>query len=46
MRVGFAIGDRVWCTSLGHADRLGSFATYVVMSAERLYPLPDGVDAI
>ena len=44
--VGFAVGDRVWCNSLGHAGRQGSSATYVVVSAERLYPLPDGVDAL
>ncbi len=44
--VGFAIGDRVWCNSLGHAGRQGSSATYVVISAGRLYPLPDGVDAL
>jgi NADPH:quinone reductase-like Zn-dependent oxidoreductase len=42
--VGFAVGDRVWCNSLGHAGRQGSFATHVVISAERLYHLPDGVD--
>jgi NADPH:quinone reductase-like Zn-dependent oxidoreductase len=44
--VGFAVGDRVWCNSLGHAGRQGSFATYVVISAERLYQLPDGVDPV
>ena len=44
--VGFAVGDRVWCNSLGHAGRQGSFATYVVISADRLYHLPDGVDAV
>ena len=44
--VGFAVGDRVWCNSLGHAGRQGSSATYVVVSAERLYPLPDGVDPL
>jgi NADPH:quinone reductase-like Zn-dependent oxidoreductase len=44
--VGFAVGDRVWCNSLGHAGRQGSFATYVVISAERLYHLPDGVDPV
>jgi NADPH:quinone reductase-like Zn-dependent oxidoreductase len=44
--VGFAVGDRVWCNSLGHAGRQGSFATYVVISADRLYRLPDGVDSV
>ncbi|MGH3276276.1 MAG: NADPH:quinone reductase [Streptosporangiaceae bacterium] len=42
--VGFAEGDRVWCNSLGHGGRQGSFAQEVVVAAERLYHLPDGVD--
>lgn len=37
---GFAEGDRVWCNSLGHGGRQGSFATLVAVPAERLYPLP------
>jgi 2-desacetyl-2-hydroxyethyl bacteriochlorophyllide A dehydrogenase len=43
---GFAVGDRVWCNSMGHRGRQGSFAERVVVPAERLYPLPDGVDAV
>lgn len=44
--VGFRIGDRVWCNSLGHGGRQGSFARDVVVAADRLYHLPDGVDAL
>jgi NADPH:quinone reductase-like Zn-dependent oxidoreductase len=43
---GFAPGDRVWCNSLGHGGRQGSFAEYAVVPAERLYPLPAGVDPV
>ena len=44
--VGFAAGERVWCNSLGHGGRQGSFAEYVVVAAERLYHLPAGVDPV
>ena len=40
---GFATGDRVWCASMGHGGRQGSFAELVAVPAERLYPLPAGV---
>jgi NADPH:quinone reductase-like Zn-dependent oxidoreductase len=43
---GFAPGDRVWCNSLGHGGRQGSFAEYAVVPAERLYHLPAGVDPV
>jgi NADPH:quinone reductase-like Zn-dependent oxidoreductase len=43
---GFAAGDRVWCNSLGHGGRQGSFAEYAVVAAERLYHLPAGVDPV
>jgi NADPH:quinone reductase-like Zn-dependent oxidoreductase len=43
---GFAPGDRVWCNSLGHDGRQGSFAEYAVVPAERLYRLPDGADPV
>jgi NADPH:quinone reductase-like Zn-dependent oxidoreductase len=43
---GFAEGDRVWCNSLGHGGRQGSFARHVVVAAERLYHLPDGLDPV
>src|ERR671910_251240 len=43
---GFAPGDRVWCNSLGHDGRQGSFAEYAPVPAERLYHLPAGVDPV
>jgi NADPH:quinone reductase-like Zn-dependent oxidoreductase len=43
---GFVAGDRVWCNSLGHGGRQGSFAEYAVAPAERLYHLPAGVDPV
>ena len=42
--VPFRPGDRVWCNSLGHAGRQGSFAEQAVVPEDRLYRLPDGVD--
>ncbi len=44
--VGFSVGDRVWCNSLGHGGRQGSFAEFAAVPADRLYHLPDGADAI
>ncbi|MFI9491202.1 MULTISPECIES: NADPH:quinone reductase [Streptomyces] len=43
---GFAAGDRVWCSSLGHAGRQGAAAERVAVPADRLYRLPGGVDAV
>lgn len=40
---GFRAGDRVWCNSLGHDGRQGSFAQYALVPVERLYRLPEGV---
>jgi NADPH:quinone reductase-like Zn-dependent oxidoreductase len=42
---GFSAGDRVWCNSLGHGGRQGSFAEHVAVPADRLYRLPDGAGA-
>ncbi|MER7802555.1 NADPH:quinone reductase [Streptomyces parvulus] len=42
---GFTPGQRVWCNSLGHAGRQGSFAEYAAVAADRLYAAPPGVDA-
>ncbi len=42
---GFAEGDRVWSHSLGHDGRQGVTAEYSVVGVDRLYHLPDGVDA-
>ena len=43
---GFEVGDRVWSNSLGHGGRQGSFTQQAVVSADRLYHLPAGVDAV
>jgi NADPH:quinone reductase-like Zn-dependent oxidoreductase len=40
----FRAGDRVWCNSLGHDGRQGSFARYALVPVERLYRLPDAAD--
>lgn len=42
----FAVGAQVWTSSLGHAGRQGSFAQYVTVPHDRLYPLPEGVDPL
>ncbi|MDI3422886.1 NADPH:quinone reductase [Streptomyces luteolus] len=41
---GFAVGDLVWSNSLGHEGRQGAAAEQVVVAADRLYHLPEGVD--
>jgi len=41
---GFAVGDRVWTNSLGHAGRQGATAEYAVVPADRAYRAPEGVD--
>ncbi|SFQ03561.1 NADPH:quinone reductase [Amycolatopsis arida] len=43
---GFPPGTPVWCNSLGHDGRQGSFSEYAVVPADRLYPLPAGVDPV
>jgi NADPH:quinone reductase-like Zn-dependent oxidoreductase len=40
----FAIGEKVWCNSLGHRGRQGSFAEFAVVPRERLYRLPAQAD--
>ena len=42
----YEVGDRVWCNSLGHGGRQGTFSTYAVVPTDRLYPLPSGVDPV
>jgi NADPH:quinone reductase-like Zn-dependent oxidoreductase len=42
----FKPGDRMWCNSLGHGGRQGSFARFAVVPAERAYHLPPGVDPV
>ncbi len=43
---GFIVGERVWSHSLGHAGRQGATAEYCVVSVDRLYHLPDGVEPV
>lgn len=43
---GVAVGQRVWCNSLGYDGRQGAFAEYAAVPAERLYPLPERVDPV
>lgn len=43
---GFAAGQQVWCNSLGHDGRQGSFARFAVVPTDRLYPLPAAVDPL
>lgn len=40
---GWRVGERVWCNSLGHAGRQGSFAQYAVVPHDRCYRAPSGV---
>lgn len=42
--MGFTEGDRVWCNSLGHGGRQGSFAQFATVPADRTYHLAPGVD--
>ncbi|MEV7009173.1 zinc-binding dehydrogenase [Streptosporangium sp. NPDC051022] len=44
--VGFTPGQQVWCNSLGHAGRQGSFAEYAAVAADRLYPIPPEADPV
>lgn len=39
-----AVGDRVWANSLGHAGRQGAATDLAVVTRDRLYRLPPGVD--
>ncbi|GAB3483451.1 alcohol dehydrogenase catalytic domain-containing protein [Nocardiopsis coralliicola] len=40
---GFAVGDAVWCNSLGHGGRQGAAAEQAVVPVDRLYRLPEAV---
>lgn len=42
----FEPGDTVWTNALGYDGRQGAFAEYAVVEANRLYPLPAGVDLL
>jgi NADPH:quinone reductase-like Zn-dependent oxidoreductase len=43
--IGFMPGEKVWCNSMGHGGRQGAAAEYAAVPADRLYRLPDGVNA-
>ncbi|WP_372699049.1 NADPH:quinone reductase [Arthrobacter sp. JSM 101049] len=43
---GVGVGQRAWTNSLGFDGRPGATAELVAVDAERLYPLPDGVDPL
>ncbi len=43
---GFAPGDAVWSLSMGYAGRQGPASERAVVSAERLYHVPGGVDPL
>jgi NADPH2:quinone reductase len=40
----FAPGDRVWCNNQGYDGRQGTFAEFLAVREDLLYPLPPGVD--
>ena len=40
----FAPGDRVWCNNQGYHGRQGTFAEYLAVREDLLYPLSPGVD--
>ncbi|MFJ4037531.1 alcohol dehydrogenase catalytic domain-containing protein [Microbacterium sp. NPDC090007] len=40
------IGDRVWTSSAGYADRAGATAELVVVDRNRVYPVPAAADPI
>ncbi|RRK09386.1 NADPH:quinone reductase [Lactiplantibacillus garii] len=40
----FTVGERVWTNSAGYEGRMGATAEYVAVDADRLYPVPTGVD--
>ncbi len=42
----FRLGDAVWSNSMGHGGRQGTAADFVSVPADRLYPLPTGVDPL
>lgn len=42
----FEAGDTVWTNSLGYDGRQGAFAEYAIVEANRLYPLPAGIDPL
>jgi NADPH:quinone reductase-like Zn-dependent oxidoreductase len=43
---GVGVDDAVWCNSLGHGGRQGSFSEYALIPQDRIYPLPPGADPV
>jgi NADPH:quinone reductase len=41
---GFSLDARVWCNNQGYDGRQGTFAEYLAVDEDLLYPLPDGAD--
>ncbi len=41
-----SIGQRVWCNNQGYSGRQGTFAEYLAVDADLLYPLPAGADPL
>lgn len=41
----FAVGDAVWCNSLGYDGRQGAWSEFAVVPENRLYHLPEGIQA-
>jgi NADPH:quinone reductase-like Zn-dependent oxidoreductase len=42
----FSVGERVWTNSAGFEGRMGATAEYVLVEADRLYPVPESVDPL
>jgi NADPH2:quinone reductase len=42
----FKVGDRVWCNNQGIHGRQGTFAEYLAIDENLLYPLPEGVSGL
>lgn len=40
----FSPGGRVWCNNQGYHGRQGTFAEYLAIAEDLLYPLPDGAE--
>ncbi|MDN5796081.1 MAG: NADPH:quinone reductase [Intrasporangium sp.] len=43
---GVEAGARVWCNSMGHGGRQGTFSELVAVPADRLYALPSQADPV
>lgn len=43
---GFSVGQKVWTNSMGYDGRPGITSEFAAIPAERLFPIPDGVDEL